>query len=225
MSEVNKVEEEEPIVQKPSVVGMIWSPIEQFDRIRERPRIWGPMAIIIGLFIIGMIISVLSVDTGLDGIPEEEMAMVAGIAAVGSVIAGVFIPVIGTFFSSFIYWIIAKMARSEVSFKQLFSMCTYIMVISALSVIVNGIGTAILGGNGETVFTSLGSIIPVEGAISGLLGSIELFSIWGVILSAFGLNRVANFPKGLAWTISIAFFAIGVVITMIGASFAGMVGV
>ena len=225
MSEVNKVELGEPSVPKPSIFGMIWSPIEQFDRIRERPRIWGPLAIIVGLFIIGMIISVLGVDAGMEGISEEEMAMFAGIAAAGSVIAGVFVPVIGTLFNSFIYWIIAKIARSEVSFKQLFSMSTYIMVIAALSVIVNGIGTLVLGGNGETYFTSLGSIIPAEGAISGLLSSIELFSIWGVILSALGLIRVANFSKGLAWTIAIAFFAIGVIIAMIGASFAGMVGV
>jgi hypothetical protein len=225
MSEVKKLETEEPILEKPSVFGMIWSPIEQFERIRERPRILGPMVIIVVLFIIGMLITMLSVDVGLDGVSGEEMAAFAGIAAVFSGIIGVIAPVIGTLISSFIYWIIAKLAQSEVSFKQLFSMCTYIMIISALSTVINGIGIAILGGNGESMFTSIGSFIPAEGAIGGLLNSIELFSIWGVILVALGLNRVANLSKGLAWTISIVFFVIGVVFAMIGAAFSGMVGV
>ncbi|KPH71293.1 YIP1 family protein [Oceanobacillus caeni] len=225
MSEVKKLETEEPIVEKPSIFGMIWSPIEQFERIRERPRILGPMAIIIGLFIVGMLITMFSVDTGLDGISDEEMAGFAVFVAVTSGILGVIAPIVGALISSFIYWIIAKLARSEVSFKQLFSMCTYIMIISVLGSIINGIGIAILGGDGETMFTSLGSIIPAEGAIGGLLNSIELFGIWGVILAALGLNRVANFSKGLAWTVSIAFFVIGVVFAMIGAAFSGMVGV
>ncbi|KKE80283.1 YIP1 family protein [Bacilli bacterium] len=225
MSEVKNLETEEKIVEKPSIFGMIWSPIEQFERIRERPRILGPMAIIIGLFIVGMLITMFSVDTGLEGLSNGEMAGFAVFLAVTSGILGVIAPIIGTLISSFIYWIIAKLARSEVSFKQLFSMCTYIMIISVLGSIINGVGIAILGGDGETMFTSLGSFIPVEGAIGGLLNSIELFGIWGVILAALGLNRVANFSKGLAWTVSIAFFVIGVVFAMIGAAFSGMVGV
>lgn len=212
-------------MEKPSIFGMIWSPIEQFERIRERPRILGPMAIIIGLFIVGMLITMFSVDTGLEGLSNGEMVGFAVFLAVTSGILGVIAPIIGTLISSFIYWIIAKLARSEVSFKQLFSMCTYIMIISVLGSIINGVGIAILGGDGETMFTSLGSFIPVEGAIGGLLNSIELFGIWGVILAALGLNRVANFSKGLAWTVSIAFFVIGVVFAMIGAAFSGMVGV
>ncbi|MFD1350842.1 Yip1 family protein [Oceanobacillus caeni] len=225
MSEVKNLETEEKIVEKPSIFGMIWSPIEQFERIRERPRILGPMAIIIGLFIVGMLITMFSVDTGLEGLSNGEMAGFAVFLAVTSGILGVIAPIIGTLISSFIYWIIAKLARSEVYFKQLFSMCTYIMIISVLGSIINGVGIAILGGDGETMFTSLGSFIPVEGAIGGLLNSIELFGIWGVILAALGLNRVANFSKGLAWTVSIAFFVIGVVFAMIGAAFSGMVGV
>ena len=124
-----------------------------------------------------------------------------------------------------IYLIIAKIARSEVSFKQLFSMNTYIMMISALSMILNGIGVALLGGTAGTMYTSLGSLIGAEGTMGALLTSIEVFAIWGMILQAIGLQKVANFSKGLAWTIVIVFFAIGIIFTMIGAAFSGMVGV
>ena len=141
------------------------------------------------------------------------------------IIIGIISPIFGTLISAVIYLLIAKIARSEVSFKQLFSMNTYIMFISALSLIINGIGIALLGGTVDTVYTSLGSIISTEGAISGLLNSIEVFTIWGLILSAIGLHKVAGFSKGLAWGISIAFFVITVIFAMIGAAFSGMVGV
>ena len=91
--------------------------------------------------------------------------------------------------------------------------------------IINGIGVALLGGTAGTMYTSLGSLIGAEGTMGALLTSIEVFAIWGMILQAIGLQKVANFSKGLAWTIVIVFFAIGIIFTMIGAAFSGMVGV
>jgi Yip1 domain len=214
-------------VKNPSLWGIIWSPTEQFERIKERPKIWGALGIVTVLFVIGMWLTSLGtgITTGLEGIPEEEMAAISMVGTVSMIVIGIISPIFGTLISAAIYLLIAKIARSEVSFKQLFSMNTYIMLISALSLIINGIGIALLGGKVDTVYTSLGSIISTEGAISGLLNSIEVFTIWGLILSAIGLHKVAGFSKGLAWGISIAFFVIGVIFSMIGAAFSGMVGV
>ena len=216
---------EETKAEKPSLLGMIWSPTEQFERIRERPLIWGALAIITVLFIIGMWLQSLGVEIPeLEGIPEEQLANVQVFSTIGIIIGGLFTPVITILISSFIYWLIAKIVRSDVSFRQLFSMNTYIMIISALSLIINGIAFALFGGSPEMMFTSLGSVIDAEGAMNGLLNSIEVFTIWGVILTAIGLNKVAEFSKGLAWTLSIAFFVISVIFAMIGASISGMVG-
>lgn len=38
---------------KPSLLGMFWSPGEQLEKIRENPRIWGALGIIVLLYIIG----------------------------------------------------------------------------------------------------------------------------------------------------------------------------
>ena len=144
---------------------------------------------------------------------------------INSIIVGLLSPVFGVLISSFIYWIIIKIARSEATFQQLFSMNTYIMIISAFSILINGALTAILGGDGEVLFTSLGSLIVVEGAMAGLFNNLEVFTIWGVILSAIGLHKVGELSKGLAWTISIAFFVIAIIFSMIGAAFSASLGV
>ena len=219
----------EEVGKKPSIWGMIWSPTEQFERIKERPRIWGALGIVTLLFVIGMYLSTLGV--GLEGIPElegipaEELAAMSMFGTISMLVVGLFTPIVGILISTVIYLLIAKIARSEVSFKQLFSMNTYIMILSALSLLINGIGIALLGGTAETLYTSLGSIIQAEGALGGLLNGLEVFGIWSVILSAIGLQKVADFSKGLAWTISIVFFAIGLIFSMIGAALSGLVGV
>lgn len=219
---------EEVKVKNPSIWGMIWSPTEQFERIKERPKIWGALAIVTVLFVIGMYLTSLGdpmVIEGMPEIPEEELAAVSMFTTITMIITGLFTPIFGVLIATVIYLIIAKIARSEVSFKQLFSMNTYIMMISALSMILNGIGVALLGGTAGTMYTSIGSLIGAEGTMGALLTSIEVFAIWGMILQAIGLQKVANFSKGLAWTIVIVFFAIGIIFTMIGAALGGMVGV
>jgi hypothetical protein len=216
---------EEVKAKNPSIWGMIWSPTEQFEKIKERPKIWGALAIVTLLFVIGMYLTSLGMPMEIEGISEEQLAQISMFSTITMIVTGVITPIFGVLISTVIYLIIAKIARSEVSFKQLFSMNTYIMMISALSMILNGIGVALLGGTAGTMYTSLGSLIGAEGTMGALLTSIEVFAIWGMILQAIGLQKVANFSKGLAWTIVIVFFAIGIIFTMIGAAFSGMVGV
>ncbi|MGM8364084.1 Yip1 family protein [Virgibacillus sp. W0181] len=224
---------EETNVQKPSLFGIITNPTEQLERIKERPIIWVPLIIVTILFIIGTWLTTLGVDVtaGMEevgGMDEESMAMVKTFAVIGSVIGGLFIPILTVLISSFIYWVVAKIAKSEVSFKQLFSMNTFILLISAIGLIINGVIMAMVGvdlDNPDVMFTSLGSLVDGNGVLAAALNSIEVFAIWGIILTAIGLQKVANFSKGLAWTIVIVFFAIGMVFSMIGAALSGFAGV
>ena len=71
---------EEVKAKNPSIWGMIWSPTEQFERIKERPKIWGALAIVTVLFVIGMYLTSLGdpmVIEGMPEIPEEELAAVS----------------------------------------------------------------------------------------------------------------------------------------------------
>lgn len=217
---------EETNAQKPSLIGMITSPVQQFERIRERPLIWGALAIILAVIIIGSWIGSLGVEVPkLEGLEEDASTGIGTMMLVITVIGSVIGLLVGLLVTSAIHMLIAKIAQSTVTFKKLFSMNTYIMAISALSAIVNGIVIALIGGDLEMPPTSLGSIIPAQGAMTGLWNSIEVFSIWITILTALGLQKVAGFSKKLAWSITIAFFIIGVIFAMIGAAINGMAGV
>ncbi|WP_404333205.1 hypothetical protein [Mesobacillus maritimus] len=142
---------------------------------KERPKIWAPLGIVTLLFILGMWLTSLGLELGLEGIPEEELAIAQAVGTFTLILAGIISPIFGAFISTLIYLLISKIPGSGVTFKQLFSMNTHLMMISALSILVNGLGIALFGGTAEIMFTSLGSIIEVEGAWSGLFNNIEVF--------------------------------------------------
>jgi len=207
-------ENEEVELEKPSLFGMILEPGKQFQRIKENPKILVPFIIITVLTIIGMLLMMSQIDfigndPELNSMSEDELMIVTIFAQIGFAITGLFAPAISIVISTLIYFLIAKVVKSEVSFKQLFSMNIFIYIISVLSLFVNALAfLAISNPDPELYVTSLNSIIQADGVLGAFLVSIEIFAIWGMILTAMGLQKVANFSKGLSWGIVIAIFVI-----------------
>ncbi|MEH7075288.1 Yip1 family protein [Neobacillus drentensis] len=203
--------------QNPKLMGMFTSPGVQFERIKQSPKIWVPLIIISVLYAIGMTFMALSLDAATlieQGVPEDQIDLVLTITKVTVAITGIVTPIFGVLISSAIQLVIARIASSTVTFKQLFSMNTYIMIIGAVGLILNmGIRYAI-GGNPEIYITSLAGILNQDKA--GVLGTFEVFGIWSVILSAIGLHKTGQFSKGLAWTIAIVFFLISIGFGLVG---------
>ncbi len=48
--------------EKPSLFGVITSPSVQFERIRERPAVWGPLLIVAAIIIVGAVLQSLGTD-------------------------------------------------------------------------------------------------------------------------------------------------------------------
>ncbi|MEH6995957.1 Yip1 family protein [Neobacillus drentensis] len=208
--------------QKPSLLGMFASPSEQFERIKQTPKIWVPLLILSILYAVGMTLMALSMDASTlieEGIPEDQVDLILGITKVTVAITGILTPIIGVLISSAIHLIITKIASSPVTFKQLFSMNTYIMVIGAAGVILNTAIRFAIGGNPEIYVTSLAGLLNQDKA--GILGSFEVFTIWTTIVTAIGLQKTAQLSKGLAWTIAIVFFLIGIGFALIGSLLQG----
>lgn len=135
------------------------------------------------------------------------------------IVTGFFIPIFTILINSAIHLIITLIARADVKFKQLFSMNSYIMVIAGIGTLLNGLVHMAVGGDPEIGVTSLASIIDAEGALFGVLSSIEVFAIWGVVLTAMGLQQVGRLSKGWAWGVAIAFFVAGLILSAISMAF------
>ena len=208
----------EVTVESPSLLGMIMSPSEQFDRIKVIPKIWVPLIIISFLMMLGGVLSALSIDYSNDPAMQDALDVLAldpqvmiFITAIFAGIMSLFAPIFMVLVSSVIYLIIAKILKSDVSFRQLFSMNTFILMISVLSVLLNAVLSFIMPANTNILFSSLGSIIQTGNPIiDSVLSVFEVFTIWGLIITAIGLQRVADFSKKAAITVVVLMFLISV---------------
>jgi hypothetical protein len=105
--------------QKPSLLGMFTSPGEQFERIKQSPKIWVPLLIVSILYTIGMTLMALSMDASTlieQGVPEDQVDLALGFTKVTVAITGILTPIIGVLISSTIHLIITKIASSPVTF-------------------------------------------------------------------------------------------------------------
>ena len=153
--------------KKPSLLGMFTSPGEQFERIKQVPKIWVPLLIVSILYVVGMTLMAMSMDVSTligEEIPKEQVEIVLGFAKVTMVITGIITPIFAVLISSAIQLIITKIASSPATFKQLFSMNTYIMIIGAVGLILNAAIRYAIGGNPEISVTSLAGLLNQEKA-------------------------------------------------------------
>ena len=58
--------------------------------------------------------------------------------------------------------------------------------------------------------------------LTTLISTIDLFAIWGLVLAAIGLHKVAKLSKGSAWAIVLVITLIGITLRIIGAFFNGV---
>lgn len=210
---------------KPSLFGMIWSPGEQFDRIRNNPKILLALLVVTALFLIGILVTALSLsidDVIGMGIPEEEAEFVLGFTKVITIVTGLITPLIGALIYTVVHLVIVVVAKTGTTFKQLFSMNTYILLIGAIGFLFNTFVQQLIGGPLDMYITSLAGLLNSESAV---LGTIELFAIWQLFLTAIGLNKVGQLSKGVSWTIAIIFFLISLGMTAGSAFLAGVAGV
>ena len=181
--------------------------------------------LIVTLFtVIGTSLSVMSMDlrsvVGKD-IGAEELALVEMVTRITVIITGLITPIVTVLITSAIVLAIAKIANKEVTFKQLFSMNTFIYFIPAIGLLINGIIHKLIGGNAEIMVTSLAGLINSD---SSLLAGIELFSIWHLILFGIGLNKVARLSRGASWIIAIIFFLLQIGLAAMSGMVSGMGG-
>lgn len=217
---------------KPSVLGIIFNPSEQFMRIKNNPRIL--IALIIVSLISAFGSALMSITMDLNSIEqsipelseltmtlsEDQKTVILTIMKVFMGVMGLFFPVISILVVSAIHLLVISIAKTGVKFKQLFSMNTYIYLITAIGSTVNTIIYVLFVNDGnQGNFTNLSIFAKEEGVLSAIFINIDLFSIWSIILTALGLHKVAGLSKPVAWIVALFFSVIFLIFSVLGAIF------
>jgi hypothetical protein len=201
--------------QKPSLLKMFWRPREQFVKIRSNPIIATPLIIVTVIYIMASMVKALFIraeDLMLPGMTAQEADMVAATAKAFTAMLGFISPVFTILFMTLIYFIILKIARKNTTFKQLFSMNTYIFVVQAVGLLVNSLLMMVIDSSSGSAITSLA----LFNRDWSLLNAIELFTIWKFVLTAIGFHLVGQLSKSTSIILVIVLFIIQSSTTLLG---------
>ena len=211
------------------LVKVVYDPGAVFERLREKPSFWRPF---IAICVVQLVLGVLQ-------LPYTKAAMAAQVAQMPARAGGgapdpskfatiglLFVPIgllLLFLISAALLWVLVSVFAGDAKFATLLSVATYVGITSVL-LSVAGLATLMLKGvQGITSpadlqpALGLDLLIPEAGRFTtALLKAFNPFSIWGVILTAIGVQTTHRTSKGTAYTVAAVVFVIG---TLIGAGF------
>ncbi|HDR7514061.1 Yip1 family protein [Bacillus mobilis] len=196
--------------KKPSILGMITSPVEQFERMKNSTAVWGAFWILSLLSGItgGLGAYVYSLTPESIKLNQELGVNVTPVMTFGvGFVFGVLGMIIGFFISAAVYKVLMMLMSNDTSYKKLLTITVYSSIVSLLGVLINAVLALILGGSGKEFYTGLGPIFASSGgAVKGIANSIEVFTIWGFVITWLGLQITAGLSKKKATILMVIFF-------------------
>ena len=201
--------------QKPSLLKMFWRPKEQFVKIASNPIMATPLIVVTVIYIMASMVKALFIraeDLMLPGMTAQEADMVAATAKAFTAMSGFISPVFTILLTTIIYFIILKIARKNTTFKQLFSMNTYIFMVQAVGLLINSLLMMVIDSSSGSVITSLA----LFNRNWSMLHALELFTIWKFVLTAIGFHLVGQLSKSTSIILVIVLFILQSGTTLLG---------
>ncbi|HFU4563388.1 MULTISPECIES: Yip1 family protein [Bacillus] len=198
--------------KKPSLLGMIISPSEQFERMKTSNAVWGAfwlLVLIAGLvggfaaYVYSLTPEAIKLNKELGVTVSAAMTYGMGFGIIAISMAFVFL------LSAVVYKVLMVFISNDTSFKKLLAITVYSSVISLLGLLINTILAYILGGSGQEMYTGLEPIFASSsGVVKGIVSKFEVFTIWGYAVTWLGLQITAGLTKKQATIITIVFFVL-----------------
>ncbi|AMR05282.1 Yip1 family protein [Bacillus thuringiensis] len=198
--------------KKPSLLGMITSPGEQFERMKTSNAVWGAfwlLVLIAGLvggfaaYVYSLTPEAIELNKELGVTVSAAMTYGMGFGVIAISMAFVFL------LSAVVYKVLMVFISNDTSYKKLLAITVYSSVISLLGLLINTILAYILGGSGQEMYTGLEPIFASSsGVVKGIVSKFEVFTIWGYAVTWLGLQITAGLTKKQATIITIVFFVL-----------------
>jgi len=212
------------------LVKVLYEPGAVFERLREKPSFWPPF---IAICVVQLVLGVLQLPYTKAAMAMQFAQMQARGAAGPAdpskfaMIGLLFLPIgllLIFLILAALLWVLTSVFAGDAKFATLLSVTTYAGITFVL-LSVAGLATLMLKGvQGITSpadlqpALGLDLLVPEAGRFTtALLKAFNPFSIWGVILTAIGIQTTHRTSKGTAYTVAAVAFLIG---TLIGAGFA-----
>lgn len=214
--------EEEKVLKKPSVFGMLFSPLAQFERMKGKFPIAFPLVLMMVLAAItSALVAYISLSNPI--LEDSEMAELGidipiGVTLGMGAVTGVVGVVIGYLLVALFYKVAMMLIGNDATYKTLFSLAVYVSIISTVGLLLNAIIGFVIGGY-EPYYTSLAPLFTDNALLHSIGINFDVFRIWYYVVFALGLQAVAGLSKKQAITLVIIEFLLGIGISSLGGIF------
>jgi hypothetical protein len=195
-----------PLALPARLLGIVTSPMATFQSVAASPRWFGALAVttlLIALFTALPMTTEAGRQATLDqqvsqmksfGVEVNDQMydqMERGAARLPYTTAAftiVIAPIVAVIVAGLLFAVFNAAMGGEASFKQVFAVVVHAGVISAISAVFSGVINYLRGGVGSVA--NLGGLLPMlpeQSFIGHLLGTIDVFLIWYVVVLAIGL--------------------------------------
>jgi hypothetical protein len=207
-----------------------------FERVREKPSFWWPF---LGLCVVQMLIAGFQLPFTKALMQARMASAPAGspdpskFAAIGII----FVPIgigIALLIGGLILWILTSIFSGEAKFATIMSVTAYASVPSIVLLGLASMGVLMMKGAGAVsspadMQPSVGSLVMLfpdaHGFAGGILRGLNIFAIWGAIITAIGISTTHKTSKGTGYAVAFTALAIGLIVGGALASiFAGKMG-
>ncbi|HWW76193.1 MAG TPA: YIP1 family protein [Pyrinomonadaceae bacterium] len=228
-----------PVMSTPAMLtGIFLEPGRTFEALRERPRFLVAAVILVVLSVAVALVIFNKIDYAAfmrdqitkgpngDKMTPEQVDRAVGFytGPIGKVLIYVF-PVVGTAVviaaGAGLYLLGSMLMGGRLRFKQALSVWTYssfapsvlATVVTVIVVLITPADEIDPAQQGGLVRANL-SIIPHgdSKALGALLGSFDLFALYGLYLAALGMRKMGKLSSGSAWTIALGLWLVGVLL-------------
>lgn len=212
-------------------VSIFVSPNEVFDEIRESMVGWWQPWLMVSVLIVIATWLMVPVQAALME-ANPEMAGEAGAEAITKVVMIVQVALapimvlIVTLILAAISYVVVTLVSKEATFKKYFTLILFADVVASVGFLASMI---ILRSRGLDQITSpedmkvglsLRPLLPEAGPVlSGLLGSLEFFAVWGFVLIVIGLRRIFGMSLGSAIAASVPLWLLYTAFSIVGEMF------
>lgn len=222
------------------ILEMLWAPGRVFDRVREQKV--GGYLLLLALLTVALVLPTRGliqpyVDANIDlqlqlqagrgrPITPEAVAAARRIGGIGYLISSTLLVPVGAVMGGVLLLLGGKIGGARLRYGQA-------MVIAALALVPRVLGTLIVaieaalrdGTSGETLFAlSIGPARFVDpGAVSpailGILATLDVFSVWQVVLYAIGVQQMARVDRSSGIVAAVVAWGLGTIASLVPAFF------
>jgi hypothetical protein len=192
------------------------NPSKLFASIKEKPIYIVPFIIAVVVAIFNVVITftlgkeamIESVTESLKGNPAADTAIniaTSPAMMVIGVITGSAGVLIGIVISALIYWAFAKLFKGEIKITEMISVSAVCYITTAIGSLIKTL-YLLIANNPIVASTKVASATFTD----ILINSVNIFTIWKMVLLVFGISVVANLSKKKAIAVVLIVFTLGV---------------